>query len=210
MTPIIQSAGALFNPPGAEGGVDSTPEVATMTRIALVDPQHTTDERHALLSQIHGAFGTTPNMFKAVANSPAALKSMWGSFGALGGGAIPAKLGELIAVAVADRNACEYCLAAHSALGRKAGATVEEMALAQDGKSADPGTAAALQFALQLVEKRGQVSAADVQAVRGAGFNDEAIVEIVAHVALNLFTNYVNVALAVPVDFPSVKLRRSA
>jgi uncharacterized peroxidase-related enzyme len=181
-----------------------------MTRIALVDPKHTTEDRHAVLSQIQNAFGATPNMFKAVANSPAALKSMWGSFGALGGGKIPAKLGEEIAVAVADRNACEYCLAAHHALGRKAGATADEMSLAQAGQSADPKTSAALRFALLLVEKRGQVDAADVQAVKAAGFNDEEIVEILAHVALNLFTNYVNVAFAVPVDFPSVKLRRSA
>lgn len=181
-----------------------------MTRIALVDPQHTTADRKDLLSQIHGVFGVTPNMFRAVANSPAALKSMWGSFGALGGGILSAKLGEQIAVAVADRNDCEYCLAAHTALGRKAGATAEEMSLAQGGKSTDPKTAAALRFALQLVEARGQVSAEEVHAVRGAGFSDQEIVEILAHVALNLFTNYVNVAFAVPVDFPSVKLRRSA
>lgn len=181
-----------------------------MSRIALVDSQSTTADRQALLSQIHGAFGATPNMFKAVANSPAALKSMWGSFGALAGGVIPAKLGEQIAVAVANRNACEYCLAAHTALGRKAGASAEEMSVAQDGKSADAKTAAALRFALQLVDARGQVSAADVQAVRAAGFNDQEIVEILAHVALNLFTNYVNVAFAVPVDFPAVQLRRSA
>ncbi len=179
-----------------------------MTRIALVDPRHTTEDRHALLSQIQSALGVTPNMFKAVANSSAALKSMWGSFAALSGGKIPAKLGEQIAVAVADRNACEYCLAAHTALGRKAGATAEEMSLAQEGQSADPRTAAALRFALLLVEKRGQVNAADVGALKAAGFDDEEVVEIVAHVALNLFTNYVNVAFAVPVDFPSVKLRR--
>lgn len=181
-----------------------------MTRVSLIDSSNTTADRAALLAQIHGAFGATPNMFKAVANSPAALKSMWGAFGALGGGVIPAKLGEQIAVAVADRNACEYCLAAHTALGRKAGASAQEMAAAQGGQSTDPKTAAALQFALQLVEARDQVSQADVQAVRAAGFNDEAIVEILAHVALNLFTNYVNVAFAVPVDFPAVKLRRAA
>ncbi|CAB3642821.1 carboxymuconolactone decarboxylase family protein [Achromobacter pestifer] len=180
-----------------------------MTRVSLIDPAHTTADRAALLSQIHGAFGATPNMFKAVANSPAALKSMWGSFGALGGGVIPAKLGEQIAVAVADRNACEYCLAAHTALGRKAGASAEEMTAAQDGQATDPKTAAALRFALQLVEARGQIGQADVQAVRAAGFSDEEIVEILAHVALNLFTNYVNVAFAVPVDFPGVKLRRA-
>lgn len=181
-----------------------------MSRVPLVDAGATTPDRKALLSEIHRAFGTVPNMFRAVANSPAALKSMWGAFGALGGGVIPARLGEQIAVAVADRNACEYCLAAHTALGRKAGASPEEMAAAQAGRSGDPATAAALRFALQLVESRGQVGAADVQAVREAGFSDEEIVEILAHVALNLFTNYTNVAFGVPVDFPAVPLRRSA
>ncbi|HEY9272748.1 carboxymuconolactone decarboxylase family protein [Achromobacter sp.] len=181
-----------------------------MSRVPLIDASSASADRKALLTQIHGAFGATPNMFKAVANSPAALQSMWGAFGALGGGVIPAKLGEQIAVAVADRNACEYCLAAHTALGRKAGASAEEMSAAQGGEAADPKTAAALRFALKLVEARGQASEADVQAVRAAGYNDQEIVEILAHVALNLFTNYVNVAFAVPVDFPAVKLRRAA
>lgn len=181
-----------------------------MTRIPLVNGASATGERKALLDQINTAFGATPNMFRAVANSAAALKSMWGSFGALGSGVLSAKLGEQIAVAVADRNACEYCLAAHTALGRKAGASAEDLTAAQMGESSDPKTAAALRFALKLVNDRGQVGEADVQALRAAGFDDEHIVEIVAHVALNLFTNYVNVAFAVPVDFPAVKLRRAA
>jgi len=181
-----------------------------MSRISLIDPRNATSDRRALLDQIQSAFGATPNMFRAVANSPAALRSMWGSFGALGAGVIPAALGEKIAVAVADRNACEYCLAAHTALGRKAGASAEEMSAAQAGRSTDAKTAAALRFALRLVEARGQMTDADVDAVREAGFDDEEIVEIIAHVALNLFTNYVNVALAVPVDFPAVKLRKAA
>lgn len=179
-----------------------------MSRIQLIDPAQTSGERKLVLDQIQGAFGTTPAMFRAVANSSAALKSMWGSFGALGGGVIPAKLGEQIAVAVADSNDCEYCLAAHTVLGRKAGATAAEMAAAQQGESADPQTAAALRFALKLVKNRAQLVDADVQALRDVGFDDGQIVEILAHVALNLFTNYVNVAFAVPVDFPAVKLRR--
>jgi uncharacterized peroxidase-related enzyme len=178
-----------------------------MTRIALVSPADTTGERQQLLAQIQGAFGATPNMFKAVATSTAALKSIWGSFGALGGGVIGAKLGEQIAVAIADRNECDYCLAAHTALGRKAGASAEEMSEAQAGQSADPKTAAALRFATAIVNNRAQIGDEDVAVLRQAGFDDEAIVEIMAHVALNLFTNYVNVALQVPVDFPSVKLR---
>lgn len=181
-----------------------------MSRVQLIAPASADGERKQLLDQIHGALGATPAMFRAVANSPAALKSLWGSFGALSAGVLPAKLGEQIAVAVADRNACEYCLAAHTALGRKAGASAEEMVAAQHGESADPKTAAALRFVLKLVNDRGQVGDADVRALRGAGFDDEQIVEIIAHVALNLFTNYLNVALAVPVDFPAVKLRRQA
>lgn len=181
-----------------------------MSRVPLIETANATGERQALLAQIHGAFGATPAMFKAVANSTAALKSMWGSFGALGGGVIGATLGEQIAVAVADSNGCEYCLAAHTMLGRNAGLTPGELSAAQVGESSDPKTAAALRFALKLVEARGQVNDADVQAVRDAGFTDEEIVEILAHVALNLFTNYVNVAFAVPVDFPAVKLSRAA
>lgn len=179
-----------------------------MSRINLVDPSSATGVD--LLGEIRSVFGIAPNMFRAVANSPAALASMWGSFGALGNGRLGAILGEQIAVAVADRNDCHYCLAAHTALGRKAGATAEEMASAQRGKSSDPKTAAALAFAQKLVEERGQVSDADVRALRDVGFDDPDIVEIIAHVALNLFTNYINVALAVPVDFPSVKLVREA
>ena len=182
---------------------------STTSRVALVDPKQAQGDVKVALDQIQGAFGATPAMFRAVANSSAALKSLWGSFGALGGGVISAKLGEQIAVAVADRNACEYCLAAHTMLGRKAGASADEMAAAQAGESADPQTAAALRFALKVVTDRAQITDADVQSLRDVGFDDGAIVEILAHVALNLFTNYVNVAFAVPVDFPSVKFRRA-
>ena len=180
---------------------------SSVARVPLVDRAAATGPVRTVLDQIHGAFGATPNMFRAVANSPAALQSMWAAFGALGGGVIGAALGEQIAVAVANRNACDYCLAAHTALGRKAGVSGDDLAAAQSGESADPRTAAVLRFALKLVNERGQVDATDVQALRDQGWSDEHIVEIVAHVALNLFTNYVNVALAVPVDFPGVKLR---
>lgn len=176
------------------------PRVNTNTQLAPAASQ-------PLLAQVQQAFGATPNMFKAVANSPAALQSMWAAFGALGQGTIGAKLGEQIAVAIANRNRCEYCLAAHTVLGQKAGASAAEMAAAQVGQSADPQTASALAFALKVVEQRAQVSNADVANLHEVGFKDEQVVEILAHVALNLFTNYVNVALDIPVDFPRVALR---
>jgi len=146
-------------------------------------------------------------MFKAVANSPAALQSMWAAFGALGAGTLGAKLGEQVAVAIANRNQCEYCLAAHTVLGQKAGATADEMATAQVGQSDDPRTAAALRFALKVVSERAQLHDGDVAQLHEVGFNDEQVVELMAHIALNLFTNYINVALNVPVDFPKVSLK---
>ena len=177
-----------------------------MSRINL-ETQTVPAASQPLLAQIHQAFGGTPNMFKAVSNSPAALQSMWAAFGALGRGSLGSKLGEQIAVAIANRNRCEYCLAAHTVLGQKAGASAAEMASAQVGRSEDARTAAALRFALNVVEQRAQLDDADVAALRSVGFGDEQIVEILAHVALNLFTNYINVALDVPVDFPKVALK---
>lgn len=176
------------------------PRINTDTHLAPAASQ-------PLLQQIQQAFGSTPNMFKAVANSPAALKSMWASFGALGQGTLGAQLGEQIAVAIANRNRCEYCLAAHTVLGQKAGASLAAMSAAQVGESEDPRTAAALRFASKVVEQRAHIDATDVAALRDAGFKDEQVVEIMAHVALNLFTNYINVAFDVPVDFPKVALK---
>jgi uncharacterized peroxidase-related enzyme len=185
-------------------------EGAVMPNVPLVDRDTATGAVKDQLDQIHGAFGTVPAMFRAVANSPAALTSMWSAFGAFGGGTLGSAIGEQIAVAVANRNSCGYCLAAHTALGKKAGLSRDTLADAQDGQSEDPRTAALLRFALELVEQRGQVSSADVQAVRDQGWSDEEIVETIAQVALNLFTNYVNIALDVPIDFPNVPLRRAS
>ncbi|CAN7472238.1 carboxymuconolactone decarboxylase family protein [Microbacterium maritypicum] len=181
-----------------------------MPNVPLIDRDNATGNVKEQLDQIAGAFGAVPAMFRAVANSPAALTSMWSAFGAFGGGSLGAALGEQIAVAVADRNSCQYCLAAHTALGKKAGLSRETLTAAQSGESDDPRTAALLAFALKLVEERGQVSSADVDAVRAQGWTDEQIVETIAQVALNLFTNYVNIALDVPIDFPSVALRRAS
>ena len=177
-----------------------------MSRVNL-QSQQAPAASQPLLTQINQAFGATPNMFKAVANSPAALQSMWAAFGALGTGTLGAKLGEQIAVAIANRNRCEYCLAAHTVLGQNAGASVTEMAAAQVGQSDDPRTAAALRFALKVVTDRAQLTDGDVAELHEVGFKDEQVVEILAHVALNLYTNYINVALNVPVDFPKVALK---
>jgi len=175
-----------------------------MSRVELVDPSAAHADVQPVLKEVQAAFGTTPAMFRAVANSPAALNMMWAGFGALGGGRLGPQIGEQIAVLVADRNACAYCLAAHTALGRNAGVSSEQMREAQSGRSDDPKTEAILTFVEKVVRHRAQVSDADIETLRAAGVDQGELVEVIANVALNVFTNYINVALDVPVDFPAV------
>lgn len=178
-----------------------------MPRIELIAPDTATASARDLLATIRGAAGGVTNLFKATAHSPAALKGLWGMYASLAGGVLPAPLRERIALAVSDRNRCGYCVSAHSFMGRKAGLSPEELSAAQAGESADPKAAAALRFALTLVDSRGVLADHDVQALRDAGFSDEELVEVLAHVALNVFTNYLTIALQVPTDFPAVPLR---
>ena len=178
-----------------------------MSRVPLINPAETDGAVRAQLDRIAGAFGTVPNMFRAAANPPAALQSIWGAFGAFSTGALGPALSEQIAVAVADRNSCRYCLAAHTALGLNAGVSEQDTRTAQRAGSDDARVQALLAFAVDLVDRRGAVDAADIQRLRDRGWSDR---ETIAQVALNLFTNYINIALDVPVDFPAVPLSSDA
>lgn len=181
-----------------------------MPRIDPYPHSSATGARKELMDAVASQFGAVIHMFGTVAHSPAALESMLAGFGALARGRLGSAVGEQIAVAIADRNGCEYCLSAHTALGTRAGVSAENMDAARRGHSDDPRTRAALELALAIVDRRAHIDDADIEAARGAGLDDEDIVEIIAHVALNLFTNYVNVALGVELDFPSVKPSRAA
>ncbi len=161
-----------------------------------------------LLGSVKQQLGSVPNLFRIVGNSPAALEGYLGLSGSLGKGALDGKTRERIALAVAELNGCDYCLSAHSYLGAHvAKLDPTELNANRDGTSADPKAAAAVRFATQLVRDRGHVSAAEVDAVKAAGYGDAEVVEIIAHVALNTLTNYINSALATDVDFPKVEAR---
>ena len=177
-----------------------------MPNINPVEMSEASSDQQKLFNAVNGAFGVVPNMFKTIGHSAPALESMWTSFGALAKGAITPALGAQIAVMVANLNRCEDCLSAHTALGQNAGLSVETLAIAQRGISEDEKTQAALTFAKKLVIQQGQVDKKDIEQVREGGFSDAEISEILAHVALNIFTNYTNVAFDVEVDFPKVAL----
>jgi uncharacterized peroxidase-related enzyme len=176
-----------------------------MSRIPAVDPATATGKVRELLAGVQRSLGATPNLYRVVARSPAALEGALGLGGALTRGRLGGRLRERIALAVAQANGCDYCLSAHTALGKALKLSDEELALAREGRAPQPRDAAALRFAARVVEERGRVDDADLAEVRGAGFDDGQIVEIVAEVALNVFTNYLNQVAETDVDFPIVR-----
>ncbi|GAB4124749.1 MAG: carboxymuconolactone decarboxylase family protein [Wenzhouxiangellaceae bacterium] len=157
-----------------------------------------------LLDSIKKKLGVVPNIFATFAHSPAVLEGYLAFSEALAGGVLPASLREQIAIAVAGENSCDYCASAHTALARGAGVSAEEAALNLEGKASDSRVAKILAFARSMVEKRGRLDESELAQLRSAGVSDEELVEILAHVGLNLFTNYFNHIADTEVDFPLI------
>lgn len=180
-----------------------------MTRIQLPDSiEAAPAAARPLLEGVKKMLGSVPNLFRIAANSPAALEGYLGLNGALAKGSLKPQTRERIALAVAQFNGCDYCLSAHAYLGKNLAKLDDaEIAANRRGTSNDPQADAAVRFAVKLVRDRGQVTDADVAAVRTAGYGEAEIVEIVAHVALNTLTNYLNEALGTPIDFPVVSAK---
>lgn len=181
-----------------------------MSRINVVDPKTATGEVKALLDGVQQQLGSVPNFIRALANSPRALSAFLGLYAPLGGAAIDKATQERIALVVAEENGCQYCVSAHTAIGRKAGLSGEEMLRNRQGDSGDAKAAAAVAFAKALNEHRGEVTSAEFQALRAAGFSDGEVVEIITLVALNVFTNLLGKSTLIGIDFPEVALLASA
>jgi len=160
-------------------------------------------ESQALLQGVKKQIGSVPNLFRAVANSPAALEGWLGLSGALAKGKLPAATRERIALAIAEVNGCRYCLSAHSYLAKHVAKLDDaEINANRNGGSNDPKADAAVRFAVKVATERGHVSDADVKALRDAGYEEGEVVEIVLHVAVNTWTNYFNEVAGTEIDFP--------
>lgn len=173
-----------------------------MPRIAPVTPENATPESTEILADVKKKMGKVPNIVGTMANSAAVANAYLGFSGALSGTLTPT-LRERLALVTGQANECDYCLAAHTLMGKGAGLNEAEIIAAREGTAGDPKEAAAVAFAKKIVDSRGQVADEDVDTVRSAGYSDGEITEIVAHVALNLFTNYFNHVTDPAIDFPA-------
>lgn len=179
-----------------------------MPRIAPVsDPDA---RQQPLLEGVRRQLGRVPNIFATMAHSPALLEGYLGFSKALGGGSLAAADREAIALLLAGRNGCDYCAAAHTAIGRAAKLDGGELAQNLAGRSGDAKRQALLDFVAALVETTGAVRDDRLAAVRAAGYDDAQILEAVGHAALNLFTNSFNRLAGTSVDFPAVTLPAGA
>ena len=179
-------------------------------RLTALDPAQATGKAKELLDAVQASLGLTPNMTRTMAQSAAVLEGYLGLSGALGHGTLTAKVRERIALAVGEANGCQYCVSAHTAIGKMVGLSTNDILASRQAHGDDAKTTAALTFAHLLVQKRGEVTDAEVSAVRTAGYSEGEIGEIVANVALNLFTNYFNHVAGTEIDFPTVELLAKA
>jgi uncharacterized peroxidase-related enzyme len=177
-----------------------------MARLKALNPDEATGKTKELFNAIQSKLGVVPNMMRTMGNSPALLEGYLNLSGALAHGALGAKNGELLALAISENNSCEYCVSAHSYIGEKlVHIDTETIANARHANSADAKTDAALKFANVLIAKKGLVSDSDVDIIKAAGLTDGEIGEVVGHVALNILTNYFNNTANTELDFPAAK-----
>jgi uncharacterized peroxidase-related enzyme len=164
-----------------------------------------------ILEAVRKQLGVAPNMFRLISNSPAALEGYVGLSAALNRGKLAPQTRERIALAIAEINGCNYCLSAHTYLGENLAKLDDaEIAANRSGASNDPKADAAVRFAAKVSRERGHVSEVDVKAVKAAGYDDAQMIEIVLHVALNTWTNFINEVAKTDIDFPVVEARKAA
>lgn len=176
-----------------------------MARIDPLDPGSAAGTSKELLDAIASKNGKAINIQRVLAHSPAALQAYLGMSEALSQGSLGPRLREQIALVVAEENGCDYCLAAHTFLGGRAGLSDDEIASARQGQAAHEREQAVLDFSRTIVRNRAEVSDSDLQRLRTAGVDEGEIVEIVANVVANIFTNYINHVADTPMDFPAAR-----
>lgn len=172
-----------------------------MPRLNNVDPKNATGKAKEIFD---GPLkGKHLNIFKGMANSPAALQAYLGMAGALGEGSLSGAEREVIALVTAQQNTCDYCLAAHTHIGKGAGLTEAQTLEARRGEMADAKLNALAGFTKALLEKKGFADEGDIRAFKQAGYTDEHVVETIANVGLNFYTNFFNHVNGTDVDLPA-------
>lgn len=175
------------------------------TRIKTLNPETTTGKSKELFNAVQNKLGFIPNLIKVFGNSPVTLQTYLNLGELTASGNFSNKFREQLALAIAEENDCNYCLSAHTAIGKMNGLSDEQTEQNRQGFSNDAKTQVALQFAQKITSKRGQVSSQEIQEFKNAGYNDSDVLEVILNVVANTLTNYVNHIAETKIDFPLVE-----
>ena len=174
-----------------------------MPRIPSIHPNIASQKTKHLYENIQNKLGSIPNMLKVMGNSPAVLKGYLAFSDALNQNTLGGELNELIGLTVANANGSDYCHAAHFHQGEKVIClNIVTLEHAIHGTSHDHKIDEALKFALEVIKTKGKVSDKMFKKIKSAGYDDIQISEIIATVALNIFTNYFNNVAQTEIDSP--------
>ena len=177
-----------------------------MSRIHIINESNANSEQQVFLNAIQNKLGIVPNFLKVFANSPTALRAFLGLHSVSEDGSLDAITRERIALAIAQQNQCQYCVSAHTAIGKKSGLDSTEIKSNRSGTSQNEKASIAIKFAQTLVEYNGEITTEELNEVRIAGYTDADIVEIITHVGMNILTNIIGKVSQVDIDFPEVSL----
>lgn len=176
-----------------------------MSRIAPVDPESATGETKELFDAAKKKMGGVPNILRVMGNSPVALKAYLSLSDIVSKSGFSAAEREGIALAAAGSNNCDYCASAHTAISKSLEVSDDEISSRLKGQSTDARLQAAMTLSKQIIDNKGWIEDADLQAARDAGLDDGELVEIITITVLNILTNYVNHIAETEIDFPKVK-----
>lgn len=174
-----------------------------MARLNVVTPAQASGQTRELFGAIQRAIGMVPNIYQGLGNSPVALEGVLHTDGLLKKGALSGAEIEAIKLAVSQAYGCDYCLAAHTLLGRKAGLSDEDAIRIRRGDFDKPRIGALITFVNSALQPQARVSDADLGALRDAGYSDAQIAETVQVIAQTVFTNLFNRVHKTELDFPA-------
>jgi uncharacterized peroxidase-related enzyme len=178
-----------------------------MSRVATVSFSNAVSKVATTLSQVEKSMGMIPNLFATLGNAPVALDGFLSLSKTLSRGRLTARQREIIALAVSQENECRYCLSAHMASSKRVGLDDASALKARRGDGEEGFERALALFAKEVVRQRGHVSDKELERARKARIDDGLVMEIIANVTLNTFTNYANEVADTEIDFPVVEVK---
>jgi uncharacterized peroxidase-related enzyme len=177
-----------------------------MSRLTSIAPDAATGTTADVFAKIKKAAGRVPNAYAAIGtHSPEALGAVLALDSVVADGSLVKAEIETIKLAVSEVSGCDYCVAAHTLMGKFAGLSQDAMKEIRAGSATgDAKRDALVRFVRVLVGTRGTVPAAELDAVRAAGYTERQVIEVCLTVTSITFLNLVNRVNDTTLDFPAV------